>query len=193
MDRLLEQEIVPDVLGKLPTTASLHIQYSDSNHVNFGNQLKIQDVENPPISLNWEDDADPDPNSFYTICLTDPDAPSRSDPKMRERVHWLVGNIPGTGKSWKEKEGDELIAYVPSCPPTGSGLHRYTFVLLRQPGRLDFGSETKIDTSKEMWDLRRAFSIRAWAKRWKCEVHAANFYVAEWDLTAQKTRDRLGL
>jgi len=108
---------------------------------------------------------------------------------MRERVHWLVANIPGN--RWKE--GETLIGYVPSCPPTATGLHRYTFVLLRQPGRLDFGGQVKIDTSKEMWDLRRSFSIRAWANKWQCTVHAANFYVAEWDADAQRTRDKLGL
>lgn len=64
-----------------------------------------------------------------TDVSADPDAPTRSDPKMRERVHWLVGNIPGD--RWEA--GETLIAYVPSCPPKASGLHRYTFVLLRQP------------------------------------------------------------
>ena len=38
---------------------------------------------------------DADPNSFYTLIMTDPDAPSRENPKMREWHHWLVVNIPG--------------------------------------------------------------------------------------------------
>ncbi len=44
-----------------------------------------------------------------------------------------------------------------------------------------------------MWDLRRAFSIRKWAKIYNCTAHSVNFYVAEWDENAQKTRDKLGL
>jgi hypothetical protein len=36
-----------------------------------------------------------DSNSFYTLVMSDPDAPSRSNPKMREWRHWVVGNIHG--------------------------------------------------------------------------------------------------
>ncbi|OXA51403.1 protein D1 [Folsomia candida] len=187
MERLLSEEIVPDVVDSLPTTptTTLHVEYNDVK-IEYGNQVEIRAVEHGPTSVNWNP---ADPHAFYSICLTDPDAPTRSDPKMRERVHWLVGNIPGD--RWEA--GETLIAYVPSCPPKASGLHRYTFVLLRQPGRLDFSGEKKVDNSKELWDLRRSFSIRKWAKKWDCEVIGANFYVAEWDLCAQSTRDKLGL
>lgn len=49
--------------------------------------------------------------------MTDPDAPSREDPKFREWHHWLVGNIPGS----EIAKGETLSAYVGSGPPQGTG------------------------------------------------------------------------
>ncbi len=54
-------------------------------------------MKNQP-SVKWE----ADPNSFYTLLMTDPDAPSRAQPEFREWHHWLVVNIPGNNIS----EGD---------------------------------------------------------------------------------------
>jgi len=51
-------------------------------------------------------------DSLYTLSLTDPDAPSRADPKFREWWHWLVVNIPGSDIS----KGEAILQYV------GSGL-----------------------------------------------------------------------
>lgn len=42
-------------------------------------------------SVTWKGD----PHSYYTLIMSDPDAPSRGSPKAREWLHWLVVNIPG--------------------------------------------------------------------------------------------------
>ena len=55
------------------------------------------------------------------IFPTDPDAPSRKDPKYREWRHWLVVNIPGGDVS----KGEVCAEYVGAGPPKGTGLHRY--------------------------------------------------------------------
>lgn len=49
------------------------------------------------------------------LLNSDPDAPSRADPKFREWHHWLVGNIPGNDI----KSGEVLSEYVGSGPPQG--------------------------------------------------------------------------
>lgn len=64
-------------------------------------------------TVKWNVAAD----SLYTLCMTDPDAPSRQNPKFREWHHWLVGNIPGGDIS----KGETLSAYVGSGPPQGTG------------------------------------------------------------------------
>lgn len=76
-------------------------------------------------SLSWEAEK----GAHYTLLMVDPDAPSRADPQLREIRHWLVMNIPESSV----ENGDEVTAYRGSGPPKGSGLHRYIFLVYKQP------------------------------------------------------------
>ncbi|KIH67634.1 phosphatidylethanolamine-binding protein [Ancylostoma duodenale] len=60
-------------------------------------------------------------------CI-DADAPSRKDPFLRDYLHWLVVNIPGS----HVRNGDELAPYMGPRPPPGSGPHRYYILLYKQ-------------------------------------------------------------
>ncbi|XP_024395460.1 protein MOTHER of FT and TFL1 isoform X1 [Physcomitrium patens] len=87
-------------------------------------------------------------NNYYTLVMTDPDAPSPSEPSLREWLHWIVTDIPGnsggsetnTGFSWLSEQatstsssGRELVPYIGPRPPIG--IHRYIFVLFKQPSQ----------------------------------------------------------
>uniref|UniRef100_A0A6V7QW56 Protein MOTHER of FT and TFL1 n=1 Tax=Ananas comosus var. bracteatus TaxID=296719 RepID=A0A6V7QW56_ANACO len=67
-----------------------------------------------------------DVTQVYKV-MTDPDAPSPSDPRMREVVHWIVVDIPGGADL---KEGLEVLPYM--CPRPLLGIHRYVFILFEQ-------------------------------------------------------------
>ncbi|MCL7029066.1 hypothetical protein MKW94_003194 [Papaver nudicaule] len=68
--------------------------------------------------------------TFYTLIMVDPDAPSPSDPRLREYLHWMVTDIPGTtGADY----GKEDLPY--ESPRPTMGIHRFVYVLLRQLGR----------------------------------------------------------
>ena len=100
----------------------------------------------------------------HPLIMVDPDAPSRADPKLREWQHWLVGNIPGSSRD--AADGDVLSAYVGAGPPEGSGLHRYVFLLYKQPGAepLAFDGEPRLtNTSAEG---RAGFHAREFAARY---------------------------
>lgn len=97
--------------------------------VQQGNELAPTQVKDIP-KLVWEADS----NDFYTLIMTDPDAPSRADPKFREVRHWTVVNIPGN----KVAEGETLIEFIGSGPPKDTGLHRYIFLVYQQSGKLAF-------------------------------------------------------
>lgn len=71
-----------------------------------------------------------DMRTFYTLLMTDPDAPSPSDPTEREYLHWLVTDIPGTTSN---SFGREITSY--EMPKPVIGIHRYVFVLFQQKGR----------------------------------------------------------
>lgn len=66
--------------------------------------------------------------------MTDPDAPTRSNPTSGEVRHWYVGNIPANDI----EKGDTLCAYIGSGPPKDTGLHRYVFLIFKQNGKLEF-------------------------------------------------------
>lgn len=76
-------------------------------------------------TLVWEVEK----GAYYTLFLVDPDAPSRENSAEREVRHWLVVNIP----ECSVENGDEIIEFLGSGPRNGTGLHRYTFLIYKQP------------------------------------------------------------
>ena len=115
------------------------------------------------------------PVLYIYIYLPDPDAPSRKEPKFREWHHWLVGNIPGNDVS----KGEILSEYIGSGPPKGTGLHRYVFLVYKQPSKITFSEKRLTNRSGED---RGLFSIKKFANKYKLgSPIAGNMYQAEWD------------
>ena len=71
---------------------------------------------------------------------TDPDNYDGPEKVYREWHHWLVVNIPGSDVS----KGEVLSGYIGSGPPEGTGIHRYVYILYKQPGKLNF-DESRLD------------------------------------------------
>ncbi|XP_013792173.1 protein D3-like isoform X2 [Limulus polyphemus] len=174
-----ENEIVPDVLDVTPTHL-LEVKYGD-DEVNLGNELTPTQVKDPPTYINYPFEA----NDFYTLCMTDPDAPSRQNPKFREWHHWLVVNIPGKDIC----KGEVLSDYIGSAPPKGTGLHRYVFVVYKQPECLNPTEKQLTNTSGKH---RGNFKIRDFAAKYDLgDPWAGNFYQAEWDEYVPKLYEQL--
>ena len=103
--------VVPDVVDVAPEVVA-EVSYPSGVKVDLGNELtptQVKDIQ----SVKWNANN----NALYTLCMTDPGAPSRQDPKFREWHHWLVGNIPGGNVD----QGEILSAYVGSGPPRVQG------------------------------------------------------------------------
>jgi len=119
--------------------------------------------------------------------MTDPDAPSRKEPKFREWHHWLVVNIPGNDIS----KGDALSMYVGSGPPEGTGLHRYVYLVYKQPGKVtdaEHGHLTNRST-----DNRGGWSAAKFASKHHLgEPIAGNLYQAEFDDYVPQLYKQLG-
>ncbi|EDW76435.1 uncharacterized protein Dwil_GK14662 [Drosophila willistoni] len=164
-----EHCVVPDVIAKAPN-ATACVEYDGGISVQPGVVLTPTQVKNQP-SVKWE----ADDSKFYTLCMTDPDAPSRKDPKFREWHHWLVGNIPGN----KIDKGEVLSAYIGSGPPEGTGLHRYVFLIYEQKCELKFDEKRLPNNSG---DDRGGFKIAKFAEKYNLgDPIAANLYQAEFD------------
>ncbi|KAF9677003.1 hypothetical protein SADUNF_Sadunf08G0062100 [Salix dunnii] len=124
-DPLTVGRVIGDVLDPFMRSISLRVNYN-SREVNNGCELKPSQVVNQPrVDIGGED-----LRTFYTLVMVDPDAPSPSDPSLREYLHWLVTDIPATtGASF----GQETLCYESPRPTVG--IHRFVFVLFRQLGR----------------------------------------------------------
>ena len=178
MDR---EDIVPDVIDVLPQEV-IEIEYPSGAVVKAGNELTPTQVKDVPLKVSWP----ADPASLYTLCMTDPDAPSRQAPKFREWHHWLVVNIPGSDVA----AGQTLSEYVGSGPPKGTGLHRYVFLAYKQPGKLTPDEPLRTNRSG---DGRGGFKIREFAKKYNLgHPIAGNFYQAQWDDYVPKLYEQLG-
>ncbi|XP_059620801.1 protein D3-like [Phlebotomus argentipes] len=163
-------EVVPDVLDTAPENP-IEIKYPSGVEVNYGNELTPTDVKDIPY-VTWSANSE----DYYTLILTDPDAPSRAEPRFREFKHWVVVNIPGKSVS----EGETIAEYIGSGPPKGTGLHRYVFLVYKQPsGKVDFSAEEK--TSNRSRAGRPSFSAKKFAAKYSLQLLAGNFYQAQYD------------
>ncbi|KAK2093082.1 Phosphatidylethanolamine-binding protein 1 [Saguinus oedipus] len=111
----------------------------------LGKVLTPTQVKNRPTSISWDGLYS---GKLYTLVRTDPDAPSRKDPKYREWHHFLVVNMKGNDissgtvlsdyvgsgppKGNYISSGTVLSDNVGSGPPKGTGLHRYVWLVYEQ-------------------------------------------------------------
>lgn len=119
--------------------------YAGDLRVHAGNRLTPRQVKDQPPIVRWPAASNASASDeFYTLMLCDPDAPSATDARQREVLHWCVVNI--RGGDLRLGGGRTLFEYIGSGAPEHSGLHRYVFVVFRQPGRhpLEFEEEVEV-------------------------------------------------
>ncbi|WOL02891.1 hypothetical protein Cni_G11610 [Canna indica] len=125
VDPLVVGRVIGDVVDLFVPTISMTVRFG-SKHVNNGCEIKPSMASDPPsvqIAGRLSD--------LYTLVMTDPDAPSPSEPLMRECLQWIVINMPG---GTDPSQGEEVVPYMPPRPPVG--IHRYVLVLFQQKSRL---------------------------------------------------------
>ncbi|KAF3820715.1 hypothetical protein GH733_005260 [Mirounga leonina] len=177
---------------------ALQVKYTGTEVDELGKVLTPTQVKNRPTSIGWDG---LDPGKLYTLVLTDPDAPSRKDPKYRqvearlgtlghpERTwewhHFLVVNMKGNNIS----SGTVLSDYVGSGPPKGTGLHRYVWLVYEQNGPLKCDEPI---LSNRSGDHRGKFKVASFRKKYELGPPVAGTcYQAEWDDYVPKLYEQL--
>lgn len=180
--KLMEKHsVVPDVIDEVPKEVVQVVFSSSRAKAQMGNILTPTQVKDQP-TVKWTATDD----SLYTLCMTDPDAPSRKQPKFREWHHWLVGNIPGCDVS----KGHVLSEYIGAGPPKNTGLHRYVILVYKQNGQIQFNETYLTNRSGKN---RGRFSIRNFAAKYNLgSAIAGNFFQAEFDNYVPKLYKQLG-
>ncbi|KAK7843966.1 CEN-like protein 1 [Quercus suber] len=130
MSRLIETLSVGRVVGEVvdifTPSIRLNVIYNSNKQVANGHEFKPSVIiSKPRVEIGGDD-----MRTAYTLIMTDPDAPSPSDPSLREHLHWMVTDIPGTTDA---SFGKEIVSY--ETPKPVVGIHRYVFILFKQTGR----------------------------------------------------------
>lgn len=182
MSSLERDGVIPDVIDSCAKSANLKVTYGPT--VIDGQtipKLTPTQVQNPP-EVTWKADE----GALYTLVMTDPDAPSRADPKFREWRHWTVVNIPGMNIN----AGHLAAVYVGAGPPKGTGYHRYVFLLYKQPSTINVEHVVHIQLTGKG---RGGFKVREFAKKHGLgEPIDAVHFEAQWDEYVPKLYEKLG-
>ncbi|KAH3671792.1 hypothetical protein WICMUC_004550 [Wickerhamomyces mucosus] len=192
-ESLKKNEIFPDVLDEFDPKGLLVISYGNNNEVALGNTLKVSDTQTEPIvqfTLNNSSGADSieiKDSDLFTLVLTDPDAPSRTDKKWSEYAHFIKTNISLNSVGLKKdsefnsselENGDVILPYQGPAPPKGTGKHRYVFVLYRQQPSNNKNFEPP--KSRPNWNYNEpGVGVKKWANSYNLEPFALNFFNAE--------------
>ncbi|XP_042434228.1 protein FLOWERING LOCUS T-like isoform X2 [Zingiber officinale] len=93
-DSLVVGRVVGDVVDPFTRSVALRVIYN-SREVTNGCEMKPSAVaEEPRVEV-----VGTDLDNLYTLIMVDPDAPSPSEPALREYLHWLVTDIPSTARA----------------------------------------------------------------------------------------------
>lgn len=168
-------QIVPDLIDTLPENEAQAI-FPSGVRMAMGAELTPTQVKDKMVNISF---AGADPNSLYTLTFDDPDVPNRADRRKAEFLHMLVVNVPGGSPFLDISKGDTYTEYVGSGPWLGSGFHRYTLLIFKQPGHLILNQSHVSDHSKEG---RIGFKVRHFAKQYNLgSPVAGNFFHAQYD------------
>ncbi|KAF3617788.1 Protein CENTRORADIALIS-like [Capsicum annuum] len=139
MARSLEPLIVGRVIGDVLDSFNPTIKMT----ITFNNKLVCNGHELYPSAISARPKVEVhggDLRTFFTLVMTDPDVPGPSDPYLREHLHWIVTDIPGTTDA---TFGRELVSY--EIPRPNIGIHRFVFVLFKQKRRSSVSQPTARD------------------------------------------------
>ncbi|KAL4574831.1 hypothetical protein LXL04_021670 [Taraxacum kok-saghyz] len=130
MSRMIEPLVVGRVIGEVVDTftpsVKMNVTYNLNKTVSNGHELMPNLITfHPRVDIGGED-----MRSAFTLIMTDPDVPGPSDPYLREHLHWIVTDIPGTTDA---SFGREIVSY--ETPKPVIGIHRYVFLLFKQKTR----------------------------------------------------------
>ncbi|KAK9280110.1 hypothetical protein L1049_013797 [Liquidambar formosana] len=167
-DPLVVGRVIGDVVDNFSPTVKMTVTYNSNKQVYNGHELFPSSVTiKPRVEVHGGD-----MRSFFTLVMTDPDVPGPSDPYLRERLHWIVTDIPGTTDS---TFGREVVSY--EIPRPNIGIHRFVFVLFKQQRRQTVSTPSSRDR----------FSTRKFAEENELGLPvAAVFYNAQRETAARR-------
>jgi phosphatidylethanolamine-binding protein (PEBP) family uncharacterized protein len=184
-DRLLEAEIIPTVIDDFPPALGFSASWKRDS-ADLGNTLKPKHLKKAPkIHLDKVDsdislDSILKKHATYVIVLTDPDAPSRDDPKWSEFCHWIATGTSISSSTTSKHHLTDLVEYKAPAPPPKTGKHRYVFfAFVAANGTTERLHLTEPKERKHWGSKDAGHGVREWAGKHGLAPVAANFIYAE--------------
>jgi len=187
---LISAEIIPTVVDDFLPTLLLNVTWprSSKRHAgptaNLGNTLDPPALQHAPaIRISADATSSASSKVHYTVALTDPDAPSRDDPRWSEVCHWIATGFrlpPSDADSTAEVE--HVVAYKPPGPPPGTGKHRYALLVLAPGNSTTKKLHLSEPKDRRRWgydDEGRRVGLRRWMVENQLVVVGANFFYAQ--------------
>lgn len=191
--RLRKAEIIPTVVDDFVPSMELTIAWAweDTSKYNLtsklGNTLDPEKLQHPPnayingssgSTISLLDGGKKKKQPTFVLTMTDPDAPSRDDPKWSEMCHCIIA---AHGKTVTQ-----VVEYKPPGPPPKTGKHRYVFLAWIAANRTTNELDLQKPKDRKYWgydpdvdgDAGRV-GVRKWAKDNGLMPVAANFIYAQ--------------
>lgn len=177
-------------------------QFSADAPIAMGNTIKLEKTQSQPqlqfvIDPRLSDEAgapkitDAD---LFTLVMTDPDAPSRTDKTYSEYCHYVATDLKllnetmhSTGGTVTEPQflatsidhGNVIETFVPPGPPKNTGLHRYIYILYKQPPHSTGKDFTKVKGRMNWGYGIKGVGAAKWAAENNLTPIAVNFFLTE--------------
>ena len=169
--RLAEAEIIPTVIDDFKPIFGLTVAWK-SDVARLGNTLKPSHLASGP-SVHLEKAKSPSDSQFqptadmtYVLVLTDPDAPSRDNPKWSQFCHWIATGIQISTSEVSDIQIEDVVKYRPPGPPPKTGKHRYVFLaLVAANGTTDKLILAKPKDRKHWGSDQEGYGVREWANK----------------------------
>ncbi|KAL4069186.1 phosphatidylethanolamine-binding protein [Scleroderma citrinum] len=187
---LTAADIIPEVVPSLfSPEALLVISWPTGKEATLGNTLTALDtVHEPSIAFTPMITQASYDEVSYTLVMTDPDAPSRKDPKLAQWRHWVVTGIKAppptnvdTGDLSARFTQPPISPYYVPSPPPGSGPHHYyglfsVLLLYREPA-VGVTVAPNAPERKNSPKDRGKWNAATFAEEYGLKLVAANFFV----------------
>ncbi|EXF82180.1 phosphatidylethanolamine-binding protein [Colletotrichum fioriniae PJ7] len=180
-EELDKAKVIPTVLDDFEPIIGVAAEWSSSNVADLGNTLKPADLQSAPtVAIVSGSSMTSVIATTYVLTLTDPDAPTRSNPIWSEFCHWIaVSSSPTISSGIEPADLDEVIEYKPPGPPPKTGKHRYVFTAWVPAN----GTKEKLELSKpaerKHWGGQEGRGVQKWAKENGLVAVGANFIYAQ--------------
>lgn len=196
---LRKAEIIPTVIDDFLPSIELSVAWSKKK-ASLGNTIKPKLVQDQP-TVKLHDETNPDgcatTNITHVVTLTDPDAPSRDNPKWSEMCHWIATNVSLSEKAYStmplipifgldkehriaSKSLDEVVEWKPPGPPEKTGKHRYVFLVFAPRNGTTLPLNLSKPKDRKHWGTgEERKGVREWARENGLVPVGANFIYSQ--------------